>query len=63
MVTRAEDLTQSGYKQLRDKVAGVLAGDGYQGVYSAPEASDYLAAERLIDAGYIDVDKVLGLPS
>ena len=60
-MTQAADLTQSGYKKLRYKVAETIAGGVYQGAYSLPEASDILAAERLIDAGYIDVDRTLGL--
>lgn len=54
MATKAEDLTQSGFKKLRARVAEVLAG----GIYS-PESDHYLMAERLIDAGIIDVDAAI----
>ena len=60
-MTQAADLTQSGYKKLRYKVAEIIAGGVYQGTYALPEGSDILTAERLIDAGYIDVDGILGL--
>lgn len=54
MATKAEDLTQAGFKKLRSRVARVVAG----GIYE-PESEHYLMAERLIDAGIIDVDATI----
>lgn len=63
MATKTEDLTQVEYGQLRNSVANILAQGEYPGLFTDPEPSDYLTAERLIDAGYINVDKVLNLSS
>lgn len=61
MGTKASELTQSGYRQLRTRVARVLIGDG-EGIHHPVEPEHVVMAERLIDAGCIDVDEVMGLP-
>lgn len=54
-MTTVNDLTANAYLKLRDTVAEALAGH---------PASTYTReyAERLIEAGFIDINKVLGLP-
>lgn len=55
-MTSPEDLTANAYLKLREKVAETLSDLGAH-TYSRE------SAERLIQAGYINIDKVLGLPS
>ncbi|QIG57937.1 hypothetical protein SEA_PAULODIABOLI_252 [Microbacterium phage PauloDiaboli] len=54
-MTTADDLTANAYLKLRDKVAETLSDHGAH-VYSRE------SAERLIQAGYINIDAVLNLP-
>ena len=61
--TKAEELTQTGYRKLRHLVAIKMAGGIHQGIQYTPTADHFQQAERLIDAGFIDVDTVLDLPS
>lgn len=58
----ASHLTQAGYRQLRNAVANAIVTNQRQGIYTIPEPEHFLLAERLIDAGVIDVSKVMGLP-
>lgn len=60
-MTDARGLTRNGYTKLRDAVAKLIAGNHRHGagVHNPPTPENYIQAEYLIDAGAIDIPKVL----
>ncbi len=57
-MSNKDELTLSAYHKLRREIGMKIRGDYYE-----PGADDLMAAERLIDAGYIDIKFVMGLPT
>ncbi|URP22266.1 hypothetical protein SEA_BIG4_233 [Microbacterium phage Big4] len=59
-MTKPEDLTYNGFLDLRDIVARILvAGANYQNVWVEVDADTLRAAENLIAADVLQIDKLL----
>lgn len=54
-----EDLTYNGFLELRQAVAQIIAGDPGYGVVSVVESEHLSAAEKLIAADVLRIEKIL----
>lgn len=59
MTIDATELTQNGYRDLREAVAQIIAGPSRRGITPPVNAEHRQAAEHVIDAGVINIAAVL----